>query len=103
MSSSTDPVLPLACSLDAAQSRTRGERWRALGDRALLSRSRIGDGVRMRFVRADAVIEELRELVALERECCPFLDLRLRDERQAIVLEIRGPEAAQPVIELFAS
>lgn len=56
----------------------------------------------MRFDRSDAVTEELHELVALERECCPFLELRLRSEGQQIVLEIQGDERAQPVIELFA-
>jgi hypothetical protein len=102
MTSSPDRNLPLACSLDGEQASARGERWRRLGERGLLARDRVGDGVRMRFARSDAVIDELGELVALERECCPFLEIRLRSEQQEIVLEIRGDEAAQPVIDLFA-
>jgi MerR family transcriptional regulator, copper efflux regulator len=100
MTSSTD--LPVACSLGAEQSRARGERWQRLGERALRSRDRVDGGVRLRFERSAGVIDELRELVALERECCPFLDFRLGSERQEIVLEARGDESAQPVLELFA-
>jgi hypothetical protein len=102
MTSSTDAELPLACSLDGEQASARAERWRRLGERSLLARDRTRDGVRIRFEGSDRVIDELRELVALERECCPFLELRLRSERQQIVLEIRGPESAQPLIDLFA-
>lgn len=103
MTSSTDADLPLACSLDAERSRARGERWQRLFERALLERESIRDGVRVRFHSSDAVNDELHELVALERECCPFLELRMRSEGQQIVLEIRGDERAQPVIELFAA
>jgi hypothetical protein len=102
MSSSTDAELPLACSLSAEHARERAERWRQLGQRWLLARERVEEGVRMRFASSGTLIDELRELVALERECCPFLDFRLSSERQEILLEVCGDEQAQPVIDLFA-
>ena len=96
--------LPIACSLDAAQLAERKERWRALEEHALISTERTENGARQRYRGGAAIEAELRDLVALEAECCPFLDLRVERVHAETFLEISGPpEAAQVVDELVGS
>ncbi len=39
------------------------------------------------------------DLVERERECCPFLDIRVEPEGERLVVSIRGPSEAQPVLD----
>ena len=80
--------LPLACSLDGAQFAERAKRWRALGATAA---ERGDDSVRLTFPAAAEA--ELRELVRLEGECCPFLDFAIEPGRDAVQLLVSGPTA----------
>jgi hypothetical protein len=96
--------LPIACSLDAGQLAERKQRWRALGEHALISTERTDEVVRQRYRGGAAIEAELRDLVALEAECCPFLDLQVERVDAETWLEISGPpEAAQVIDELVSS
>jgi hypothetical protein len=96
--------LPIACSLDAEQLAERKERWRALGEHSLISTDRSDDGARQRYRGGAAIEAELRDLVELEAECCPFLDLRVERVDAEIWLEISGPpEAGETIAELVGS
>jgi hypothetical protein len=90
----------IACSLDQGDLTERGERWRALAERAELEVAPTAGGLRLLFRDAPGVDGELRQLVALERECCGFADWSLR---KAIVLEVSGtsPDAIAAVQGLF--
>jgi hypothetical protein len=99
----TGPDLPLACNLDGAAFSERRARWEALSGRSLAGRERTPGGVLLRYRAEPGVGDELGELVRLEGECCPFLELRLRDEETELVLEVSGPPEAAEVIEAFAS
>jgi hypothetical protein len=95
--------LPIACSLGAAELEERARRWRSLAERALLHSS-YQDGVARLRCRAEPAIErELRELVRLEGECCPFLDLELAEREGELVLEISGPPEAEQIVGGFAA
>ncbi|MBA2505035.1 MAG: hypothetical protein H0V29_03720 [Thermoleophilaceae bacterium] len=63
-------ALPDACSLDAAGARSQGERY-AGAARAVVSLERAPTRVEVRFdtSRDLGVVDDL---VAIERECCPF-------------------------------
>ena len=89
--------MTIACTLTSAQQRARRAQTAAIAHAALRSR----DGGRLVFdVSAEPA---LRELVALEAECCPFLTLELSRASDALELTITGPEEAAPIIaELFA-
>jgi hypothetical protein len=92
---------PVACSLSAAALDERRARWQALGERALVEAGQRVDGARQVY-RADAGVEqELRELVALEAECCPFLEFEVSVGDGRVVLDVRGPEAAASLVESF--
>ena len=91
----------IACSLDAGDVKARTQSIRELAERSLLSARRTGLTLSLTYAR-DA-LDELRELVAKERECCPFLDFRLSDDGDGLHLWITAPpEAAEAADLLFA-
>jgi hypothetical protein len=89
--------MTIACALTSGELRARRAHIATLAERAL--RSRDGD----RLVFDSAAEPALRELVALEYACCPFLTLELDRVGDDLVLRITGPDEAAPIIaELFA-
>jgi mercuric ion transport protein len=89
----------IACVLDGQAYRTRVARIHTLMEHALISRERLATSVRLRF-RLDAGVQEnLEELVALERECCPFLVFALEKRPGEMVLTISGPESAAALLD----
>jgi len=93
---------PAACSLSRVDSAERRERWLRLGDRALSDKAPTNAGVRLRFRRLPGVESELRELAALDRECCSFAAWSLRSEEADLILEISAEgDAAGTVRALF--
>jgi hypothetical protein len=89
--------MTIACTLTSAELRARRARVAVLAERFLRSR----DG--HRFVFEPEAEPALRELVALEAECCPFLALGLRRTGDALELTVAGPAEAAPMLgALFA-
>jgi hypothetical protein len=102
-----DPVpdyAPVVCSLGQRDLARRQRRWRALTSSALLDVAPTDHGLRMRF-RADPGAEaELRDLAALERDCCSFATWTVHSSDDAHVMDIRGSsqEAVAAVRAMFA-
>ena len=92
----------LSCSLNRVAMHGREHRWRRLGESALLESSCEPERALMRFRDQPQVAEELRELVRLERECCPFLDFTLTEQEGSLELLIEGPPEAAAMLESFA-
>jgi hypothetical protein len=89
----------VACFLDGKAYRSRVARIQALMEQALLSRERVETSMRLRF-RLNADVEtHLKELVALEQECCPFLVFELARRPGEMVLTISGPESAAALLD----
>jgi MerR family copper efflux transcriptional regulator len=95
--------LPIACSLTPDAAAERMAEWREVAAKALVDKSSIDGGVRLRFRRDDQVHAALNDLVAAERECCPFLDLDIRTSDATIELDVTGPAEAAPIIGAFAT
>jgi len=74
--------MEISCKLTAGQLGRQRERWLALGPRRELT----ADGLRLTFEHPDP--DELRELVAIERECCAWAEWRL--EGDAVVVSSTG-------------
>jgi hypothetical protein len=76
----TDPqrTAPIACSLDAGGLRAQGRRWEALVARAGIDRAATADGVALTFRADDDVEHQLRELVAVESQCCAWARWEVR-------------------------
>jgi len=93
--------LPIACSLGAADLSQRLAEIGALGRDALVG-SEIAPGrAVLRF--SGGVHDRVAAIAVAEAQCCPFLELRVTDEPDAVVLEIRAPADAQPVLEELAA
>ncbi len=99
---STHQPVFACCSLDQPGLAERRERWRRLLARALISVDRTPGGARQRLRAADGVEGELRELIALEADCCPTLSFELSVDEE-LTLEVRGPADAEDPLALFAS
>ena len=94
--------LPIVCSLDSGELAGRADAWRDLADSALIGAERTATTAVQRYRRQPEVEAKLRELIALEAECCPFLDFELDAAADELVLSVGGPADAAAVIDLFA-
>ena len=89
-----DSDTPIACALSPTDLSARLAEMKRLGQDALLSVDGAGT---LRF-RADGDTRaRLGAIVAAEAECCPFLDLNLREEANELLLTIAAPEGAEPI------
>jgi hypothetical protein len=89
--------LPIACSLSPQDQAQRLREMAALSER-LLGADEDGRDAIVRFRADGKTRKRLAEVVESERDCCPFLDLSLSDRGSELLLSIRGPEGAEPVI-----
>jgi hypothetical protein len=85
------PQQPLACTLEGAELGDRLRAWSEVLPRA--STRRTEDGRVVATYPKDAeLLSRLRELIAAEANCCSFLDFRLEERPDAIVVELRLPD-----------
>lgn len=92
---------PIACALPSADARDRSELIARLREDAMLDQAPIEDGLRIRFRDARDVEQRVRDLVAAEQACCPFLRFAVRRDDKTIALDVTGAPEAQPVIAAF--
>ena len=89
----------MRCTLTSDELVTRGARWRALGAADVADTT---NGLRLSFpLQAEL---ELRELAALERECCAFAQWEVTRHGGRAVLDITAEgEAVAAVQSMFGS
>jgi hypothetical protein len=87
MTTTREPTA-IACSLDRDDLAERRMRWSALRARAASETTRTARGVRLSFRAEPGVAEELEALVALERDCCAFVDWAVDADNEQVVLEV---------------
>jgi hypothetical protein len=90
--------LPIACSLSASDLTERLRAIGALGRDSLVAARRDGARAELRFAARAGVRDRVAAIVAAETECCAFLDMRVADEPDAVVLSIAAPDGAEPVL-----
>jgi hypothetical protein len=83
----TDPN-PIACTLDESDLRQRLEQIAALGADALIAYDEAGGTHTLRFRRDDGTRRRLEQIVAAEAKCCSFLDLRISECADELLLTI---------------
>lgn len=84
------PSAPIACTLTSANLAEQAGRWQRLAARAMTARDQTADGLRIRFRAGPGVEQELRELVAVENECCAWATWVIEPAAQQVVLDIRA-------------
>jgi hypothetical protein len=90
--------LPIACSLNATELPVRMAEMADLGRAALLDAQLDGAHAQLRFAAGAEVRERVDAVVAAERRCCAFLEMRVRDDPGAVVLSITAPDGAEAVL-----
>src|SRR4051812_37992711 len=95
------PHLPIACTLSRDGPAARLALIDALAGDGLLDRTPTAAGMRVRLRDTRDIEQRTRDLVAAESACCAFLDFHLDRQDGDLVLDISGPDAARPVIEMF--
>jgi hypothetical protein len=87
--------VPLACRLDALDSKQRARHAELLRElaSAVTNVEELPDGIAVRFPARPYVFLRLAEWMELERACCPFLDFGLIFENRVptMRLAVRGP------------
>jgi hypothetical protein len=81
---------PVACTLTSAGLAAQAGRWQQLAARAMTARTETAHGLRISFRAVAGAEEELRDLVAVENECCPWADWAVKPDQGQLVLEVRS-------------
>ena len=81
---------PVACTLTTAGLAEQTRRWERLAGRALIKRAETEYGVRLSFRLEPGAEEELRQLVAVENECCRWARWTVQTSAGQIVLDARS-------------
>jgi hypothetical protein len=92
-----DASLPIACNLSGSEfQERRNGLLRRVGE-AVLEVKELGDGYAYRFPSDSDWLIELANLIALERQCCPFLkfSIQVGPGDGAIWLELSGPASTK--------
>jgi hypothetical protein len=81
---------PVACTLTTAGLAEQAGRWERLAARALTERAKTEHGLRLSFRPEPGAEEELRQLVAVENECCRWASWTVHAIAGRIVLDARS-------------
>jgi hypothetical protein len=93
----------IACSLGQEELAERRARWHALADDGLIERVDTATGVRLAFRPGDATERELRQLAALELQCCAFARFDVSTSGKELLLDVSAPpEGVAAVRAMFA-
>jgi hypothetical protein len=93
---------PDGCTLGGDGFKAQLSRWLELRARAQIDRIETADGIRLIFASAPGVEAELRELVAVELECCSWADWNVERRADSLVLDVRStPDGASTLHALF--
>ena len=80
---------------------------RALGREALLAVERSEGRATLRFRRDPVTRARVERIVALESQCCAFIDFELSDTGNALVVTLQTPNGGEPamhmLVELFSA
>lgn len=93
-----DESIPIACSLDAEGQAERGRDFAGLRPQSM---QRVDGGLVAQYAAGDEAA--VTAFADAERACCPFLDIRVERQDDAVLLRISGPEDAAPIIDAFLS
>ena len=87
-----DTTTEMMCSLDDEALRNRRVMFQERLLPQALQKTRIGNSLQIFFVNDPTVRDELQTFIALESECCGFLDFELTEdlENSRLLLNVTG-------------
>ena len=83
-------TVPVACTLTSPGLAAQSARWEQLAARAMTERAQTAHGLRIVFRADPGAEQELRALVAVENECCPWADWTIAVNDGQIVLNVHS-------------
>lgn len=95
------PELPIACSLTATKLPARLAEITTLGRDALTEVLHEAEHAELRFAAGDGARDRIEAIVHAEAQCCPFLNMDIRDEPGLVILSITAPPDAALVLREF--
>ena len=92
---------PIACSLTSAELRDREAKLLAQFRSGIVTVDELGEGYAFQLPGDRKWITLAAELIAAERECCPFLTFEMvaGPGPEAIVLRVFGPAGAKELVK----
>ena len=92
--------IPIACSLNDADFRTRRNTVLKEIKAGMRETSEMRNGYRFSFPKDNSWIRKISEMIILEKECCPFLNFKLKINggQESIILELTGPKGAKEFV-----
>jgi hypothetical protein len=93
--------IPIACTLTNKELQERRKNVLSGLAENLIEVQELENGFSYRFPVKDAVLQDLANVIALERKCCPFLSFKLIVEAQNdfVSLELSGQEGTKEMIQ----
>jgi hypothetical protein len=89
---------PIACSLSTVDYRERLEEIAEIGRASLTEVEEHPHETVLHFRPSVSTADRLQSIVSQEAACCAFLDMSLRAGGSDLVLTVRAPEAARPIV-----
>jgi hypothetical protein len=86
----TTASVPVACSLTVEGLAEQAGRWARIAARAMTGYTKTADGLRLVFRPEAGIEEELRALVAVETECCPWATWTVAASATELALDVRA-------------
>lgn len=83
-------TVPVACTLTRSDLAAQRGRWERLAARALTERAETVHGLRLSFRPGAGADDELRQLVAVENQCCRWATWTVQTRAGHVVLDIRS-------------
>jgi hypothetical protein len=97
-----DELPVIACTLRPDELPDRRRRWVALLEKSLQERVATPAGARLALAPGPEIEDELRELAALERDCCGFASFTVAASPERVTLEIASSgDGVEAVRRLF--
>ena len=93
--------VPIACALTAAELSDRQAALLAQFRSAVVETEELQDGYAFRLSGDGKWIELIAELIAAERECCPFLTFELAalPNRGPLIIRVTGPAGTKEFLK----
>ena len=93
--------IPVACYLTDKELQARRKNYLDKAAESLIDSAELSDGFVYRFPLEDTTLQNLAEIIDLERKCCPFLDFRLVLEagNDYVSLELTGAEGTKEIVK----
>lgn len=93
--------IPVACALDDKELRQRRRDYLDKVASSLLDFKELESGFSYRFPLRAAILQNLAEIIDLERKCCPFLNFKLILEagNNFVSLELTGAKGTKESIK----